>query len=613
MPLRDISEAMGNTVNWDSKANNICLTKDNDIISLNVATNNAYVNGELKKSDQQVEIINGSTMVPIRFIAESFNAKVIWDNITNRVIIEHSSILDSLPYNGLQVEGRSIFFNQLGLPKASWTLPGNISDFRLSDTNVQGSIKEYKYQIIYQQDLEIGELQLTQRNLPNGDNIFFFQMKAPNRTEEVIIDIEQSNQVYGSEAYIYIDNGRLHTLVDKEPFSNLQTLNLEKNYSLDQWYIFAGDSLEIKDPIGKEAWETSLEYHQTNTWVTPLGTHRYTPVEYLDVEEYNHNNINLQASSPLLLIEALEQSSSRLLEDFVHNAKFTLIQMQGNDGFWRTEMNVAYLDRSYGLGDNFIDTRMSVDASLFLLRYGILYDDEKAIEKGIAFKKYFKLLKEKGIYYRNEKGVLYPDYYSESAKSKTLVSLNHALYEINYLYTLYNWLDDEEAKELADEMLSFIKHTYQDWLTEDGDFYYALGLNGEYYGKDYINITYIDLFILGSILKYMEIEAAEISYLFTKKGEYLDKQNSNYPESHLEFEEIYNNFDHSETQKGNITFSYPLDITWDEKVDIAYKSYGAYHFIKGARSINFNGDSIKLDPNKKYMVLKTKDQLHIIK
>ena len=47
----------------------------------------AKVNGETKMMDAPATIINGRTLVPARFISESFGAIVGWDKATKTVSI----------------------------------------------------------------------------------------------------------------------------------------------------------------------------------------------------------------------------------------------------------------------------------------------------------------------------------------------------------------------------------------------------------------------------------------------------------------------------------------------------------------------------------------------
>lgn len=56
------------------------------------------VNGKEIKSDVPAQIIDGRTVVPLRFIAEALGAKVEWDADNNSVIINN-------PYNLLKVNG----------------------------------------------------------------------------------------------------------------------------------------------------------------------------------------------------------------------------------------------------------------------------------------------------------------------------------------------------------------------------------------------------------------------------------------------------------------------------------------------------------------------------
>lgn len=65
------------------------------ILLLSCATTNAgdraieiYVNGNILYAPASTQIINGRTMVPIRFIAEALDCDVKWDEAASRIIIE---------------------------------------------------------------------------------------------------------------------------------------------------------------------------------------------------------------------------------------------------------------------------------------------------------------------------------------------------------------------------------------------------------------------------------------------------------------------------------------------------------------------------------------------
>ena len=57
------------------------------LIGLQIGENKALVNGEWKTFDTKPVIVNGRTMVPLRFISETMGAKVDWDGTTRTVYI----------------------------------------------------------------------------------------------------------------------------------------------------------------------------------------------------------------------------------------------------------------------------------------------------------------------------------------------------------------------------------------------------------------------------------------------------------------------------------------------------------------------------------------------
>lgn len=87
VPLRAIFEAMGATVEWEQSTKTITGTKGDTIIKLQLNNKTALINGEEFILDVQATTINGSTLVPLRFITESLGAKVGWDNNTKSVLV----------------------------------------------------------------------------------------------------------------------------------------------------------------------------------------------------------------------------------------------------------------------------------------------------------------------------------------------------------------------------------------------------------------------------------------------------------------------------------------------------------------------------------------------
>ncbi|MDD6563906.1 MAG: copper amine oxidase N-terminal domain-containing protein, partial [Clostridiales bacterium] len=87
VPIRSVIEAFGGDVSWNGDTRTATLKMDGDTVSLTIGSNTGYLNGVGQYLDVAPEIINGRTMLPIRFVAESFNLGVAWEGDTRTVTI----------------------------------------------------------------------------------------------------------------------------------------------------------------------------------------------------------------------------------------------------------------------------------------------------------------------------------------------------------------------------------------------------------------------------------------------------------------------------------------------------------------------------------------------
>ena len=89
VPLRFIGEAFGATVEWEPVFKIVRLQLGSTAIYLQMGYNYASVNGKKIVLQGLPSIIKGTTMVPIRFISEAFNAQVTWIAATQGVEITY--------------------------------------------------------------------------------------------------------------------------------------------------------------------------------------------------------------------------------------------------------------------------------------------------------------------------------------------------------------------------------------------------------------------------------------------------------------------------------------------------------------------------------------------
>jgi len=92
LPIRAVVEAMGGQVNWNAEERRVDIEYRGKTVTLWIGKNTAKVNGKevmIDPSNPNVvpEIINGRTMLPLRFVAEALGCEVKWDDATKTITI----------------------------------------------------------------------------------------------------------------------------------------------------------------------------------------------------------------------------------------------------------------------------------------------------------------------------------------------------------------------------------------------------------------------------------------------------------------------------------------------------------------------------------------------
>lgn len=87
VPVRAMVEAYGADVSWNEASREVTIEIDGKTIVLAIGQQRAMVNGENVDLDVPAEIMNGRTIVPLRFILEHFGYEVQWEAETGTIEI----------------------------------------------------------------------------------------------------------------------------------------------------------------------------------------------------------------------------------------------------------------------------------------------------------------------------------------------------------------------------------------------------------------------------------------------------------------------------------------------------------------------------------------------
>lgn len=115
VPFRGIFEALEASVQYNPSTQTIDAKRGTTHIWLKTGSTAAKVNGQPVTLDAPAKIVNGRTIVPLRFIAESLKAKVEWDAVNQSVYISSDATQPQRPiqdeYSTARITSGEIVFS----------------------------------------------------------------------------------------------------------------------------------------------------------------------------------------------------------------------------------------------------------------------------------------------------------------------------------------------------------------------------------------------------------------------------------------------------------------------------------------------------------------------
>jgi hypothetical protein len=121
IPFRFIGEALGAKVEWNGDDQRVTLTLNGKTIVLSINSKSASVSGNKVDLDAPAKIINGFTMVPLRFVGEALNQKINWDDATKQITIQPRS------NNSNNIKTALLLYDQSQLAAYRNSMPTNLS------------------------------------------------------------------------------------------------------------------------------------------------------------------------------------------------------------------------------------------------------------------------------------------------------------------------------------------------------------------------------------------------------------------------------------------------------------------------------------------------------
>lgn len=87
VPFRAIAENLGVVIQWEDKTKTIHAQLDQQRVVLHIGESKATINDAVVYLDSPPMIVNGRTLIPLRFFAEAFACQVNWDPAGQKVLL----------------------------------------------------------------------------------------------------------------------------------------------------------------------------------------------------------------------------------------------------------------------------------------------------------------------------------------------------------------------------------------------------------------------------------------------------------------------------------------------------------------------------------------------
>ncbi|TKH43822.1 copper amine oxidase [Paenibacillus terrae] len=232
VPIRFVSEALGAKVGWEKTGSQLAVSIKNDahVVNMTVGQNTATVDGQTKTYETKIILKQNRTFVPLRLVSEGLGQTVEWDKVSRWVWIGKKDIaaLEDTGHQAVSIEPyKKLFASDPNLLKGSrGTVFDKVMIFKLSDLPVKFLRDVYSIEQYTASD-GITYLRMRVKTNSKAGAIFYVTKKNDTRFRYAMEELTQDNgdgtkmmyyKIFSSadEVYYGIKNYRSLKLADVE-------------------------------------------------------------------------------------------------------------------------------------------------------------------------------------------------------------------------------------------------------------------------------------------------------------------------------------------------------------------------------------------------------------
>ncbi len=233
VPFRAILEELGYEIEWNSNDSTITAFRKNSTIKLKINDKTAFVNDEPLQMAVAPKIVDGRTVVPLRFVSENAGANVVWDDKTKTIYITRVGKYDT---------GAVLFYEKD--PKNNnklYIYDGN--EFRVIPMVNKEIVNWYSYK---------GKILITMFDIETSKNNF---VEFKNDDFNILIDDFDIE-----ETFEYNNNLIIHGYDRNQKFNKLYRFDGEKLIMVeDNFYV--GKHIDFNDKLLINKYDNNRNYY----------------------------------------------------------------------------------------------------------------------------------------------------------------------------------------------------------------------------------------------------------------------------------------------------------------------------------------------------------------
>ena len=352
VPLRVITEAFGAEVNWEGETKTITLTYPDVNIVLQIDNIVAKVNDHSETLPEAPALsANGVTMVPLRFISETFGAKVGYDNETQAITVTKEIIDDSNTVTGVTDK------NRIGDNYYNWSIDtprqmtmterrddGLLTVFESGNSDI--SIRIYK---IYEDSPSFDEEFTAVKDMLSSHTLVEAKkLKDPSNNDYMLLQAKDSEtfieyREYFTKDYVY---EVVSTIDLAEESSKDMILALSDSFALSYDIqnthnlsnVESSGSLKLRN-ISDEKYKISFKIPANFGMITSSNAENEFKFMSMDENSNGYVSLGIYSKTENVTAESLAYSdrASRISESNPDLVTLSDVTSSSNDGFRYTQ------------------------------------------------------------------------------------------------------------------------------------------------------------------------------------------------------------------------------------------------------------------------------------